>query len=245
MSSTNRGKRGGGDDEFFITPAWCVHRLIDACPPLPRGRWIEPAAGNGAIILAIQGGGFGAIPSLVTWTAVEKRAEEHDAIAGAIAQGHGSGEVVIADFFKWVQADTVGRFNVAITNPPFYCADEYIAAMAKIADVVVVLQRLNFLAPPVRSRLFRRHMPDTYIIPNRPSFKATAERIDKKTGLKFIVKDPADSIEYGWFLWQSSWFTSTREAGQTVILADTPSHERHAPRASKQAALFDRPEAQP
>ena len=48
MSATNRGAVRNEHD-FYPTPAWCVHRLLEAVP-LPAGRWLEPCVGDGAKI---------------------------------------------------------------------------------------------------------------------------------------------------------------------------------------------------
>jgi hypothetical protein len=49
MSATNRGAVRRADD-YYATPAWCVRALL-ASVQLPGGRWLEPAAGDGAAAL--------------------------------------------------------------------------------------------------------------------------------------------------------------------------------------------------
>lgn len=171
MSSTNRGQRGGGADDFFRTPAWCVRRLLEACP-LPGGEWLEPAAGDGAIIRAVAG-----VRDDVRWTAVEKRDGQHAALAGVAHY------VTTTDFLDWRPFQ---HFAVAITNPPYSLAQRFVEHALDLADNVAMLLRLNFLASLTRAAFMRECPPDVYVLPNRPSFRA-----DGKT----------DSIEYAWFVW--------------------------------------------
>src|SRR6185312_5530279 len=51
------------------TPAWCVHRLLEHCD-LPAGRWLEPCAGEGAVIRAVS-----EVRRDVTWSAIDLRPE--------------------------------------------------------------------------------------------------------------------------------------------------------------------------
>jgi hypothetical protein len=98
------------------------------------------------------------------------------------------GQVTIGDFVRAHTSGDLGsrRFAVAITNPPFRLAQEFIDAALACADHVVMLLRLNYLASKGRWPFMSRHTPDVYVLPNRPSF----------TGGK------TDSIEYAWFVWR-------------------------------------------
>ena len=132
MSSTNRGgKRSPADD--YPTPAWCVHRLLDACE-LPAGRWLEPCAGEGALIAAVDAHRTGQ-----SWTAVELRED-----CGSALRERGI-DVHIGDF-RTMRAPASARFDVAITNPPYSCAQDIVDRARELADVVVMLLRLNFVA---------------------------------------------------------------------------------------------------
>jgi len=66
MSATGRG-RERDEHDFYETPAWCVHRLLEAVPQLPGGAWLEPCAGKGAIIRAVNE----VRKDPIHWTAVE------------------------------------------------------------------------------------------------------------------------------------------------------------------------------
>ncbi len=187
MSSTNRGgKRSPAD--FYSTPFWCVQLLLDAIE-LPPGQWLEPAAGSGAIIAAVD-------RSDVTWTAWELREEQRSALSGLPRVGR----VHIGDFLQAHSADQVDppRYVVAITNPPFSLAESFVQACIARADKTIMLLRLNFLASRRRHSLMASHTPDVYVLPNRPSF----------TGGR------TDSIEYAWFVWSRT----RRSTGSLQVL---------------------------
>jgi hypothetical protein len=77
------------------------------------------------------------------------------------------------------------RFSVAITNPPFRLAQDFIDACLTCSDTVVMLLRLNYLASKSRWAFMSQHTPDVYVLPSRPSFTGGG----------------TDSIEYAWFVW--------------------------------------------
>ena len=54
MSARGRGTTPE-PDEFYATPAWAVHRLLDTAPFLAfRGKYVEPCVGDGAIVAAVE-----------------------------------------------------------------------------------------------------------------------------------------------------------------------------------------------
>lgn len=173
MSSTNRGgKRSPAD--YYPTPAWCVHRLLDERLFLPGKHWHEPCAGDGAIIRAVNE------RREVEWSATELREECRADLEPLTPRG-----LTIGDFTQ--AAYPPAKYDVIITNPPFSIARQIIEASLERALVVVALLRLNFLASEKRADLMRTNAPDVYVLPNRPSF----------TG------EGTDSIEYAWFVWGS------------------------------------------
>lgn len=183
MSATNRsGARRPFDN--YSTPEWCVKRLLEA-RELPMGTWLEPCAGDGAIARAVPS-------DHVYWTTVELRAE-------CAADYHG-------DFLT---AEVERHFDVAITNPPYHLAEQFIVKCLEIADHVVMLLRLNFLEGESRADFLRRYPPDVYVLPNRPSFTGKG----------------TDATAYAWFYWPPE---RRRESGTIRVLASTPKEERKA-----------------
>lgn len=174
MSATGRNPRGGGGADFFATPSWCVDRLLESAD-LPAGKWLEPAAGDGAIVHAVNARGA----SDIDWQLCELRPE-------CRPQLEGLGRVTVGDFLSAnYERDS---FDVVITNPPFSLAEKFIRKALLCAPYVAMLLRLNFLGSAERHLLFWKHMPDVYVLPNRPSFTGRG----------------TDSTEYCWMVWQPS-----------------------------------------
>lgn len=171
MSSTKRGRLRQRQDNY-PTPAWCVNRLTEAVE-LPRGKWLEPCAGDGAIIRAVA-------RADVVWDAVEIRSRPipHLEALPNVA-------VINMDALEYLR-DSSLHYDVAITNPPFTLAGHFIATCRERATHVVMLLRLNYLASETRHALMTNTRPDVYVLPNRPSF---------------VGGGKTDSIEYAWFHW--------------------------------------------
>lgn len=177
MSSTNRGGERREDD-VYITPAWAVRALL-ADVEISGGWWLEPCAGDGAIIQAVA-----TCRTDVEWSAFELRSECGPAL---LESPRTHGVVVGYDFL----ADFVpGRhYDAIVTNPPYSLAEEFIRACLPLADVVVMLLRLNFLGSMKRAAFLREYAPSVYVLPKRPSF----------------VGGKTDSCEYAWFVWRKYW----------------------------------------
>lgn len=190
MSATWRGIRGGEGRDYFDTPAWCVRRLLEYVT-LPGGRWLEPCVGVGSIVAEVQQLSGDA----VQWTAVDI-APRHCGIDLELA--------VQADYLEWTPPH---RYEVAITNPPYRDAMEFVQRMTSMADIAVCLLRLNWLASGARRDWLDAHRPEVFVLPNRPSFTGGG----------------TDSTEYAWMVWGRLGM-----AGQVHWLAATSSSERRA-----------------
>jgi hypothetical protein len=232
MSSTARGgKRSPAD--FYGTPAWPVHRLLEAVD-LPGGVWLEPAAGEGAIIKAVN-----EVRPDVEWFALEKREKCRKALTQLVGAGH----VLIGDTLR----SNFKRFDpvkVSISNYPFSFAIDFIEwSLASNLPYVISLLRLNFLGTEDRNEFFRNNMPDIYVIPDRVSFAksiscfrnkkgctyakivALTARIPKacpKCGAKLRVSS-SDSIEYAFYVWGPE---RGRKEGKIRVLNHTPLEQR-------------------
>lgn len=200
MSSAGRKPRA--EHDFYETPAWCVHRLLEGCSALRRGGscWLDPATGRGAIIDAVN--------SFEPQTVRSWRGFEINPAQVALLNARLPGVVQLRDF-RDVPPEP-GYFDVIITNPPFSLAHEYIEhAWAWSPQILVLLLRLNFLASEGRAAFLRTHPPDVYVLPNRPSFTGDGS---------------TDSIEYAWFVWHPT--APSRVSGRLQVLAVTPRAER-------------------
>lgn len=196
MSATNRSDARRPDD-FYETPGWCVRRLLDRVK-LPGVEWLEPAAGKGAIIRAVNAS-RGMLPK---WTAVDLRPETKPHLTDLV-----DGVDVYAGI-DFLRGDFGGcNFDVVITNPPFSLAMEFIEEALLLAPYVVLLLRLNFLGAGKRAGFFAGEMPDVYVLPNRPSFTGGG----------------TDATEYAWFVWTPE---RGRKSGSISILDETPALAR-------------------
>jgi hypothetical protein len=159
--------------DFYPTPAWVVHRLLEAVR-LPAGHWCDPCAGDGAILRAAD-----VVRRDVIWTAIEIRPEcEGDLEAtGAI--------VVLGDALSCEWQFRPEPITVVITNPPYSLAEPFLRRALTMAPMVAFLLRLDFLGSAKRCRLFHEAVPDVYPLPNRPSF----------------VGGGTDKYDYAWFVW--------------------------------------------
>lgn len=177
MSATGRSDVRLKNDAYY-TPAWCVHALLREVR-LPPGRWLEPAAGEGAIIRAVT-----EVMDGVEWYAAEVRKEACKVLYSLD---------VPTEERDWLKPLSIvyglePRVDVVITNPPYSLAMEFIQRAFKVTNgPVVMLLRLPFLASQKRAAFFREHAPDIYILPKRPSFTSKG----------------SDATDYAWFVWPS------------------------------------------
>jgi hypothetical protein len=153
VSSTNRGAERLPDDAY-MTPPWCVRRLLDVWRPRgTSGILVEPAVGTGNIVRTIGTEPF-------AWLTYDVRE------VAPVGEMH-----VTGDFLK------VGSYGTdaeaVITNPPYSLAEEFIRhsrCCFPRADLVFLL-RLNFLGAIERVPLWLAlGTPDVNVLPNRPDF---------------------------------------------------------------------------
>jgi hypothetical protein len=215
MSSTNRGKKRSVA-EFYPTPAWCVRRLFEAFHP-PAGHWCEPFAGDGAIVRAVN-----ARRSDVTWDVVEHDVR-HKSLLEATADN--VRESYWMDYFAC--GPVLGtEYDVVITNPPFSRALDFLegeraATNPDASTVVILLLSLGFFGAQERAAFFQLHMPDLYILPNRPSFTGSG----------------SDSVTYAWFVWRFG--EGERTTGKVRMLELTSKAEIVADREARAALLTE------
>jgi hypothetical protein len=181
VSATNRSDRGGEGRDFFPTPAWCVHRWLDAAAELRplAGHWLEPAPGDGAIVRAVNGWCSSHGKPSPKWTTCDIAAE--------------TGADLIADFAAFdcpelrAIAPPSGRFDLVVTNPPYNLALDFVKAGLVWAPIVSMLLRLPFLATQDRAAWMRANTPRADVLPDRPQFD--------------LEKDGTDQTEYAWLSW--------------------------------------------
>lgn len=185
----------------YPTPAWPVRRLLE----VPRvqslgGLWLEPSAGAGAIIRTAEAEGVQAL-----WTAVELNPAHREQLDATGAAAY------TADFLDWARAREecphLPPFDFALGNPPFSLALEFVQACLLVARQVCLLLRVGFLETEERNVWVRAHVPDLYVLPNRPQFRHGA----------------TDSCVYAWHWWPTA---AERDAGEVRVLPSTSLAER-------------------
>lgn len=170
MSSTTPLIRGGNGRDDFPSPRWPVHRLLEAYQ-LPGGVWLEPCAGEGSIIKAVN-----EFRSDVIWLANEINPGCESSLL-AIPNMHA---VAVSDARQLTLACAPPA--VIITNPPFMYAEEILERCLSIKSLTIFLKRIDWCTGP-RAEIYRQLSPSLYALPNRPSFTD-----DGKT----------DSSDYAW-----------------------------------------------
>lgn len=164
--------------EFYPTPRDSIEMLIRSpLLTLPGGHWLDPCVGSGRIPSTVN-----ACRADVTWTLCEIDERHRPGIVDAM----GICGYVLLPFGDFVIREWRTEIaDVLIMNPPFSHALAFVQAAFERAQWVVMLQRTNWMAP-ARSSWLRKHQPDIYALPKRPSFTGDGS---------------TDAAEYAWFVW--------------------------------------------
>jgi hypothetical protein len=203
----SRTKKGNARDpfDFYATPHWCVYRLLEEVNFPTAGYWLEPSAGNGAILYAMhkysKDHPVFTAPDPEKTFAVEIQPDLEEALKAHTPNIH-IGDFLQYDFSKHCKKQT--KADVCIGNPPYKLALPIIQHAMKQAEVVCFLLRINFLASDARAEWMQENTPDVHVLPNRPKFK----------------NGRSDACEYAWFVW------GPNSTGKITILDKTPKSER-------------------
>ena len=177
--------KGTGDpnrhaNDEYITPDWCVRRLLEKFPVEPASICWDPCASRGELITAARG----CIPN--SWFATEINPDHKDALQKVVPDAE------IRNFLEMEPFEESSKGLVIITNPPYFLAEEFIKHSLKFATTVVMLLRLNFLASKTRRGWLAGERPEVLVLPNRPSFDGKG----------------TDGCEYGWFVFGEGCYVS-------------------------------------
>jgi hypothetical protein len=180
---------GENPHDFFPTPVGVTRAFLDACP-LPDGVWCEPAVGDGHILEAVG--------SRVHWSTFDIRAVPEHPLSSYHRQ------------IDWLASGLLGRrqYDVIITNPPFYLAEEFVRFALERSIHVAMLLRLAFLESRRRERFHQEHPSDVYVLSRRPSFTANGA---------------TDNSAYAWFHWGPG-------CGNRWFILSTPETHKHGSR---------------
>lgn len=184
--------------EFFPTPAWVVHRLLEAVPLHRMRSLLDPCVGGNAIPEAIRSFGYSPMFEPPTWTTLDIRDTGY---ADRVCD------------YTTADLTALGKYQAAVFNPPFTKALQFVQQALWHCGMVVMLQKLNWLASDERQKWLQANPPDAqYVLPNRADF-------DGRGG---------DSCDYAWFVWGGGY-------SGIHILNITPLEVRKAQKPGKRA----------
>lgn len=196
-------------NEFYPTPEWCIHRLLDRClesHELDKGTFLEPAYGEGAIPQAFAS--YKERIDGVEWFGIDIEPDTR-------TMKESAGNVVCDDYTTYLIARHTDkfrlfpkRFDLVITNPPFSLATEYLINSLQVATGVFMLLPITWLASAKRHHLITKSTPDVFLLPDRVSFTNDGQ---------------SNSVEYAWFYWDS---VKPKSKGSIEVLDLTPLEER-------------------
>lgn len=147
-----RETRIGGELEDYPTPAWCVHRLLEAWTPYD-GLWVEPCAGSGGILRAVAD----VLDGDHAWCAYELDPKHYARLSEYVDKFQQHSMAYHTDYL--INGDQhYGNPVAVITNPPYTLAQHFVeAARYRYPNAeVVMLLRMGFLESEARVELFDR-----------------------------------------------------------------------------------------
>lgn len=228
MSSTGRGAERALLDDY-PSPIWTVDRLLDRVD-LPVGDWVEISAGSGNIIRAARAHRW-AGRRIRSFTGIELNEAVHGANLRAVAD-----RALFGDFLKI--APSLPHHATALGNPPYEPAMAFIEAALPRVDALALLLRDNFAASETRHAFWCQNMPDTYLLPQRPTFVTRARRVLDGRGPDTLIEVTSnDSCDYAWFVWRRC--ELPRREGRRVVLDLTPDDVREAARLAAPVLFED------
>ena len=213
--SKYRGPDPKNLDEHYETPRFAVHRLLEQLSDEQRaafrGHVLSPCAGTGAITKHVNsffGRGY-----VERWTLIEKQKFFMGQLEALAAREEGKkrrSKYKIINGNALLLSHTVGRpvpVDVLIDNPPFSRALAFLLKYRDVPDDLYLLQRTSWLETADRHPILQNDMPNTYVLPQRPSFTS-----DNGT----------DAASYSWFHWDRE----RRKVGTIRLLDLTESDDR-------------------
>ncbi|SFU70692.1 hypothetical protein [Alicyclobacillus macrosporangiidus] len=164
MSATNRALTKRHPYDAYSTPAWVTEAIVREIVWGTDPHILEPCVGQGAILNVL-------VNSPVVPPAYYDYCEIQED----------------RDFLTYDFNDR--RFDFVITNPPFSLAQEFIERSLTLANCVIMLLRLNFLASRQRKEWWQKHPPTAiHVLTKRPSFTGKG----------------TDATDYAWFVWDTT-----------------------------------------
>lgn len=213
VSATNRGGERSPLD-FYETPQEATHAFMHLGPfEMYQDAILDAGCGTGAIASCVKQ--YCEQQQYVIGCDIEFRPEFFDRCPYVpFFQG---------DFLKMDRGNFGDhRIGAVIMNPPYLLAQEFIEHALTLTDgPVAALLRLNFLGGGERSKWLSVHVPDVYVLADRPSFGRSVSCSRKKEcdyrqmfprGAEYPRTCPtcgastksttSDATEYAWMEWR-------------------------------------------
>lgn len=236
MSHTKDSHTTRIQHDNYPTPGWVTRRLLETgCLPT-AGTWLEPCAGDGAIIKEV----LDIFPS-VRMAAIELREECKPSLAASGAYRVGTGSYL---------ETPVNGASVIISNPPFSLAEAIVRKALSEAPNVAMLLSLSWVKAAKRAAWLRATPPDRYDVPQPVCFVQclscaggvmTPEAMSSSCGWESsalpntlcpkqcptcggkVRRSNGDMVGYGWYVWGPE---RNRSHGEYHILPYTELSER-------------------
>lgn len=177
------------DLDYYPTPSWCLYSLMDeivhdAHPVLNQPlSLLEPSAGRGNLIRAFHTWVSDHNADFIhrkkhLWTSYEVDSKHIPYL-----EKHTDSLCIYGDFLN---DDCEEPFDLAIMNPPYNRAFEFVEKAVRLCDEVWCILRLDWLGSIQRNSWLQRNKPNVYVLPNRPPFKGQRN----------------DTCPSAWFVWK-------------------------------------------
>lgn len=162
MSATGRMLTKRNEYDAYGTPTWCTEAIVKQVTWGASPFILEPCKGKGAILDVLHMNAL----MLTDWCEIQE------------------GKDFLTEDFQ-----PSCRYDFVLTNPPFSLAQEFIERSLEIANCVIMLLRINFLASSRRKEFWKRNPPTAiHVLTKRPSFTGNG----------------TDATDYAWFVWDST-----------------------------------------
>lgn len=170
------------EHDFYATPFECVEAIkpvLDSIYNVPdlEARWLEPCAGDGAIMRHVSKVITPRYP--IIWDAYEIRDTIIDP-GSALIKTNATCHNFLAD-------PSADHYDVCLTNPPFKNWESFLFACWNYCEDIIFLLPLSALGGKKRRDLYQEFpLSGLYILAARPSFTGDGA---------------TDSMVYAWFHW--------------------------------------------
>ncbi len=163
MSEAAKPRNKDNLSEFFPTPLNVTTAFLRSGRIPLTGRFLEPCAGDGAIIAATERYCAETGIAAPTWTGVELRND----LATMATQRCPHATIVCGDALT---TPIPARLDCILSNPPFSLAELLYQRLRPLAPYLVFLLRIGWLESTCRQDLLANDLPSVGMISPRPSF---------------------------------------------------------------------------